>query len=29
LLAASHGAITLVDNPAGAAFDIALPRVPT
>jgi len=26
LLAASHGAITLVDSPAGAAFDIALPR---
>lgn len=29
LLAASHGAITLVDSPAGAAFDIALPRVST
>jgi len=29
LLAASHGAITLVDSPVGAAFDIALPRVST
>ena len=28
-LAASYGAITLVDSPAGAAFDITLPRVPT